>query len=351
MEDILENNEQKPQNNFLDFGEEDIPNEGRNDQKKKISYDIMNELKPKEEPVNPSPENYPSISKKVPENTFDEGLLPPVTQTQELPQRITSKEIIDVQTNYDANMEGFMNTNGAEISRILKNPNDVSQNMTNLDILGMPSEKNEGDILDRVSPEQSGQVLQNEKSEPEGRQQKESQAKEEDFGLAAEPDQKKEDPPVEDKTDPENDNPILEAFEEPGPPKKDEGGFDDIFDNPEFNNLSAEPQKPLPEKKEKEKPEKPPKAETPVKNEDPPMENKKFEEDSIDDNYYSPDYYQDTGGYEDEGESNYYQPNYYGGGSDYEDEDKDYETYKRDETVKEGEKSEVKKQNEAVDFL
>ena len=125
-------------------------------------------------------------------------------------------------------------------------------------------------------------------------------------------------PPTENQNDNKPQNPV--PSETPKEPKKN--GFDDIFDN-------AAP------------------AETP-KNEKP-AETPKSDEGSIEDQYYSPENYQDTGGYEDDGGDNYYQNNYYGGGSDYEEEDdKEYETYKRGDTNKD--EKNVKK-DDNVDFL
>ena len=119
----------------------------RNADKKKISYDIMNDLKPKN-----FDDNFASISKDV---THPAEIENKILGTQELPQKITSKELIDVNPQNEMNQMGFMNTNGAEISHIMKNPNDVSQNMTNLDILGMPSGKTNTDMME------NGQVESN----------------------------------------------------------------------------------------------------------------------------------------------------------------------------------------------
>lgn len=316
----------------------------------------MNDLRPKIEPENPSPENFPSISKKVPDNTFDEGSQKVMPQTQELPQQITSTEIIDIRNsdmNDPNNIEKFMNTNGAEISRILKNPNDVSQNLTNMDILGMPSIKTDAPLSDNTSPPPSDKILTLQDAEPvqpkgdlfgdfSKQPAPEPPAKQPDFEFVSEPPAESPKPAPEPEAQVDNDGPILEQIAEPGPPKE-AGGFDDIFDNVDFNNQDNS-QPPVQSKESlKEKKEDSPVAKKP--------EEAKNDDESFDDQYYSPNYYQDTGGYDDEGGSNYYQNNYYGGGSDYEDEGGEYETYKRDDTAKEEKEAPPKKQADPVDFL
>ena len=353
----------------MDFDNNDLDiTEGRTEEKKKISYDIMNDLKPKDSPKNNDTNNFPLNSEK-PDNNILESQDNIALQTQELPQKITSKEIIDIQDNNqnEDNMADFMNTNGAEISHILKNPNDISQNMTNLDILGMPSNKTNNE----VTPQQSNKILdinQDNGLQDQfldfGKEEKPNQDNQnQDLNFAKnQPETQEQKPEIQNKQE----NEVVLNFEEPGPPpeisapkppvpvqetKPEQGGFDDIFDDVAFK---ADPA-PVEEKKEnvvkkveEKQPEKVDNA-TPKENKGP--ERKKSVEYSGDEQYYSPDYYQDTGGYEDEGESNYYQQNYYGGESDYDEDDKDYETYKRDDTVNDNEKKENKKPNDAVDFL
>jgi hypothetical protein len=337
----------------------------RNAEKKKISYDIMNELKPKTEP-----QNFASISKDDPVNIENQ-----ILGTQELPQKITSKELIEVSTQNDVNQMGFMNTNGAEISHILKNPNDISQNMTNLDILGMPSGKTNNDVLESESPQLSNKILDNQPQinppqnddldnvltselAPNTEPQK---PKEDDFKIKDHPDNKENLPDLavqNEQVEIKDSNVVSNTFEEPGPPnetpKNNGGGFEDIFaekkpeivnqPNTEFDDIFGAPETNAnaPVQKANENNEEVPKNEKVI-------ERKKSDEMSAEDQYYSPDNYQDTGGYEDDGESNYYQNNYYGGHSDYEEEDdKDYETYKRDDT---GKDDKNQKKNDAVDFL
>lgn len=318
----------------------------------------MNDLKPK--PENPAPGNFSSVSKQVPDNTFDEGSQKVLTHTQELPQKITSTEIIDIQNsdpNDLNNIEKFMNTNGAEISRILKNPNDVSQNMTNLDILGMPSSKEGGNSnansqvpSDKILTINQNDVIPKTDNADDlfGDFTKPADTpKQGDFELVSET--PKEPQPVNVPEPQPDDVPILQEIEEPGPPKES-GGFEDIFDNVDFTNKNQS-QEPSPKTNAQEnKPEEKEEPEAPKKEGEEPKkveEKKKEDEESFEEQYYSPNYYQDTGGYDDEGGDNYYQNNYYGGGSDYEDEAGSYETYKRDDTNKE----EPKKANDAVDFL
>lgn len=349
----------------MDFDNTDLDiNEGRTQEKKKISYDIMNELKPKDSPENPDTKNFASISKKQ-ENNILESQDNMILQTQELPQKITSKEIIDIRDDppIQENMADFMNTNGAEISHILNNPNDVSQNITNLDILGMPSNKTNKD----PTPQQSEKILNLNQDNgiqdqfldfgKDDKPNQENQNKNEDLDLNLVKEETNIPKPQESK-EPEQ-APVLN-FDEPGPPvpvkdpeppidiqeSQPQGGFDDIFDDAAFDVKPVEDKKEEIPKEEEKKPEN---TETPKDNKE--LNRKKSVEYSGDEQYYSPDYYQDTGGYEDEGESNYYQQNYYGGESDYDEDDKDYETYKRDDTTNENEKKENKKPNDAVDFL
>ena len=318
----------------------------------------MNELKPKDTPVDPPKNEDNNILES--QDKFN------LQKDEQDIQKISSREMIDIEDktqNDENNMADFMNTNGAEISHILRNPNDISQNMTNLDILGMPSQKT------NKTPQESNKILDLENEEkPEikdkfldfGKEENSpvDPVKNDDFGLVQENKSEEKKDIIENKPDlieSENNNPILDTINEPGPPiqeqKPDQGGFDDIFDDVAFDNPETKPN-------ETKKEEIPVKTESQVKIENnvspkdnKALENKKSVEYSGDEQYYSPNYYQDTGGYEDEGESNYFQQNYYGGESDYDDDDKDYETYKRDDTVNENDKKENKKPSDPVDFL
>lgn len=336
---------------------------GRDEQTKKISYDIMNELKPKEPANDVTPQNK-------------------ILESDDLQQRVVSKGGMDAD---EVNQMGFMNTNGAEISHILKNPNDVSHNMTNLDILDMPSDKQN---LVQRGPAQISEPV-SEKMLPESNANKPVDLGIEDpfgdFGKTqpntTQPqggsgqyvdDQKEVQPaPVDNQQAGNNigkDTP-LDSVTNP------QGGFDDIFDD-NLGMTEEPPKSPLEDPLQMDQPAGNQNNVDPLKADDPPdkqvfeepqkkneqesaepgknvkkLDMKKSDEYSGDDQYYSPDYYQDTGGYEDDGGDNYFQNNYYGDGSDYEEEDeKDYETYKRDETVKEGKPTE-NKNKDAADFL
>lgn len=344
----------------------------------------MNELRPKDPPKEEQPNNE-------------------ILESGE-PQ----KDMIDTDV---VNQMGFMNTNGAEISHILKNPNDMSHNLTNLDILDMPSGKT------NVDQEEPGQISQpiSEKVLPHAQSNVDTPQPDlgfdDPFGDFTKNNQSAPKPqeneqqvvnnPSESQTTPVEKPEVNGDVKETEAVMESQGGFDDIFDdklgmenndpkpqvedslktgdqtNNQENNLKFDD--PMVVDKEpaneglsdpvenlgnnagfddplgfhiKEEPQKKNTQEATKTEKNPKkLDMKKSDEFSGDDQYYSPDYYQDTGGYEDDGGDNYFQNNYYGDGSDYDEEDdKDYETYKRDETVKEGKPAE-KKGKDAADFL
>lgn len=325
----------------------------------------MEQLKPKD----PVIENNFNIGNDVEDILPNDFQNHHIDETQELPSKYTSEDMIGINSNPKNNDElkfdkGFMNTNGAEISRIIQTQNEVSDNITHLDILDIPTEKNnnEGEgvigitgfdgIFDKNENYQETEILNIEDKEPHN---------EEDFGIGQIESSHKqiETVPNEDNLMDINELPkdqignIQESHSDEkivSPINKVvSGGFDDIFDEPPNNDNI------------KKYDEKDNKANNFQKSETNSKVKKKAMGDSREYSDYENPEYGDNQDYDDDQGDNYYKNNYYNDNDYDEDEneneneadEKDYETYKRDETLVEDSKVKEQKkiQNDHADFL
>jgi hypothetical protein len=207
----------KEPNNFLDFGNE---------------FDLVSQpLQKKVTPIQPQTE-------EIPEKILTDSLSPNNQQFQENRNQKPSNDIFDMDDNRKEEfgsdkMGGFTNTNGAEISKIDIQQNDISQNLTNMDILdssGMKTPVNNQFDFDKKKPDIEDFAQDNQLG---------------DLEFDVTPIQKPSKNDVEfgfevnsvEKT-PQNNNNDLDfgfddndAVEQRKPePVKNEAGFDDIFD-------------------------------------------------------------------------------------------------------------------------
>ena len=342
----------KPANNEQDFLGSNV---GRTDEDKKKSYDVMNRLLDEVE-------QNENERKEIIKN---ENKQPDPQSNNTIPSQMNPNDILDFDVTPTSNqpVQNFMNTNGAEISRI-EQGHDQSRNISNLDILGETESQPGRDqvpnqILDNANPQTNAEAnvnLVTAASDPNMGQPSPTPPKEmpnfddldfDDLSAPAKkPQAQTEAPspapqqpptPKEEKapTPPQVPEPLDQA---PAPPKSPQPavstGFDDIFDAPP-----------------------PPKQNTP-----PPdsqrslggnksIERKRSERLDEDD----PNMYADTEGYDDE-PGGYFNQNLYHNDDDddyFSGNEENYDSYKRGDTQKSGYRgSKVeKKPDKNDDFL
>lgn len=292
--------------------------------------------------------------------TNQQSSQPPSNNT--IPSQMNPNDILDFDVNPVSGnqpVQNFMNTNGAEISRIEQGHDDLSRNISNLDILGVTDNQQVREpvpnkILDNSTPQTNADANVNLVTAASGQEMGEPSpppAKEmpnfddldfDDLSTPANPKPENQTPNPPQETQPQNEQETQpqpqptepqapEPLDQtPAPPKSPQPavstGFDDIFDAP------PPPAKQSPQPQDSQK----------------SLERKRSERlDEDDANMYA-----DTEGYDDE-PGGYFNQNLYHNDDDddyFSGNEGDYDSYKRGDTQKSGHQgSKVQKKPEQND--